>query len=199
MSSIGDVTPFRESSRRPLFRSHTNAFVAPRGEPVCASATCELEVDPAAATREPSGLTAIAAVAGVRIVRTSREALIASWRASTASGSGAPCTCASSTAAVPSRMLSSGSVSRFASDAAASWRAEAIAGLALRALALVEGVKRETARDKAGDRKHGHERPQAVEGAPLELSLPGTSRCVLLRAVPLLRRRSRPETSARSR
>ena len=65
-SWIGDLAPTSESSRVPFFVSQTNASVAAGGEP----ADWAPEVEPAVTRREPSGLTAIAAVAGFLIAST---------------------------------------------------------------------------------------------------------------------------------
>ena len=98
MSWIGDVAPTRDSSRLPVRASQTDAFVDAADEAVSWSRASAQPIEPAAAMREPSGLTASAAVAGVRIVSTTREAASARWSASTASGSGAPWTLAFLTA-----------------------------------------------------------------------------------------------------
>ena len=91
---MGDVAPTRESSRLPVHASQTDAFVAAADEAASWSRTWALPIEPAVAMWEPSGLTASAAVTGVRIVSTMRDAASARWSASTASGSGAPLTLA---------------------------------------------------------------------------------------------------------
>ena len=113
LPSALNATPLKGPAPRPKSNNRRPVFVLQ-------TATDE----PAVASRVPSGLNAIAA-ACTGIETTAREASTARCTASTASGSA----CAPpvvSTARSPSRMLSSGSTSMFAVEAAASCRAVAI-------------------------------------------------------------------------